>query len=249
MFMKKIFLPALLLILFSCGAAAQFKKGKRMAGASVGSILFSSGKSEYSYPAPTTGFTSTNNRISISGNPSMGWFVSDNTAIGAQLVIGYAKSKITDESAATGNTFNKNNSSSFNLGVGGFARNYFSSASEAKPFGQFSLNFGTGSSNSDGFYFSANDKSTFDGKSSGDFFVNASLALGFTKMLNDHTGLDFFAGYNYSYNKNTFKTTTQVDLGNNGSIDQTSVSEPTNKFTSHGFTIGVGFQVFLDSKK
>jgi hypothetical protein len=247
--MKKILFPVLVVMLFSYETAAQFKKGKRMAGASVGSILFSSGKSEYSYPAPTTGFTSTNNRLSISANPSMGWFVSDNTAIGAQLVFGYTSSKLTDESAANGNTFNKNNSSGFNLGIGGFARNYFSSTGMAKPFGQFSLNFGTGSSSSDGFYFAANDKSTFDGKSSGDFFINASLAFGFTRMLNDHTGLDFFAGYNYSYNKNTFKTTTQVDLGNNGSIDQTAVSEPTNKFTGHGFTIGVGFQVFLDRKK
>ncbi len=67
-------------------------------------------------------------------------------------------------------------------------------------------------------------------------------------MLNVHTGLDLFAGYTFSYDKNTFKTTTQVDLGNNGTIDQTTISDPTQKFTNHGFVIGLGFQIFLEKK-
>jgi hypothetical protein len=178
----------------------------------------------------------------------MGWFVSDNTAIGALLNFGYSHQKMFDENAS-GITFNKNISNSFNIGIGGFARNYFKSSGSMMPFGQFNLNFGIGSSDNNGFYFIGGDKSSYDGKSSGDFFINSGLALGFTKKINTYTGLDFYAGYTFSYNKKEFNTTTLTDLGNNGSIDQTAVSNPTQKFTNHGVSIGVGFQVFLDKRK
>jgi hypothetical protein len=140
-------------------------------------------------------------------------------------------------------------SNSFTIGIGGFARNYFTSSGSMMPFGQFNLNAGIGSASNNGFYFTNNDKNTYDGKSSGDFYLNTGITLGLTKMLNEHTGLDFIVGYSYSYNKRTFKTTTLTDLGNNGSIDQTAVSEPTLKFTNHGVNIGVGFQVFLEKRK
>ena len=68
-------------------------------------------------------------------------------------------------------------------------------------------------------------------------------------MVGDFTGLDFYAGYNFSYNKNTFKRTTLRDNGNDGSVDERSENETTTKFTNHGFIIGVGFQVFLKGKK
>lgn len=219
-----------------------------MAGATVGTVFYNSGKTEISFPPPTTGYTSNVSSYGINLGPSMGWFVSENTAIGANLLIAYSKNKTNDVSDATGNTFNKDNSTRFNLGIGGFARNYFKTEGSMLPFGQFNLNLGTGSSTSKGFSFSGGDKSTYDGKSSGDFFVNAGLSVGFTKMLNNNTGLDFFAGYNYSYNKSTFKRTTKVDIGNDGSVDQTSTNEPTQKFTNHGVTAGISFQIFLDKK-
>ena len=79
--------------------------------------------------------------------------------------------------------------------------------------------------------------------------MSAGLLLGFTKLLNTNTGLDIYGGYNYSYNKNTNKTITNIDSGNNGSIDLIEVREPTTKFTNHGFVLGVGFQIFLTGKK
>lgn len=117
------------------------------------------------------------------------------------------------------------------------------------PFGQFNLNLGTGSSTSEGFSFNGADKYIYDGKSSGDFFMNTGISVGFTKMLNHYTGLDFFAGYNYSYNKNTFKRTTKIDENNDGSIQTTSINEPTQKYTNHGVSVGISFQIFLDKKK
>lgn len=236
--------PVIILITFT--GSAQFKKGMRMAEATIGSSFLNSGKSDYSFPPPTTGYTNSDNSFGISLNPSMGWFISDNVAVGALLNLGYNHDKSFD--MANGNTFDQNISNNFNIGIGGFARNYFNTSGSMMPFGQFNLNFGIGSSSKNGFSYSNGNKYTYDGKSSGDLYVNTGLAGGFTKMLNDHTGLDFFAGYTFSFSKNTFKTTTLTDFGNNGTIDQTSVSEPTQKFTNHGFSIGIGFQIFLDKK-
>ncbi len=247
---RKIALFVTSLILMLTAAEAQFKKGMRMEGTAIGSSFFNSGKTDYSYPAPTTGYTSNNTALGIAINPMMGWFVSDNTVVGALLNLAFYHQKTFDE--ASGTTFNKNTSNIFNIGIGGFARNYFKSSGNMIPFGQFNLNFGIGSSNNSGFKYVTSTspiyKDTYDGKSSGDFYANTGLAIGATKMLNSHTGLDFFAGYTFSYAKSTFKTTTLRDLDNNGTIDQTLISEPTQKFTNHGFTLGVGFQIFLDKK-
>jgi hypothetical protein len=68
-------------------------------------------------------------------------------------------------------------------------------------------------------------------------------------MINDHTGLDIYVGYNYGYNKHTFTKTTLRDNGVDGTIDETLKNETTTKFTSHGFLVGVGFQIFLRKKK
>jgi hypothetical protein len=243
---KKIYFIIVLLPV-SITMNAQFKKGMRMVDATIGNAFYNSGKSDYNYPPPTTGYTSNNNNLGITLSPSMSWFISDKTAIGALFNLGYNHQKFFNTS--TGITYKRDVSNSFNIGIGGFARNYFKSSGSLIPFGQFNLTAGIGSSSDNGFYFINNDKSTYDGNSSGDFFINAGIALGLTKMLNEHTGLDFFAGYSYSYNKKTFKTTTLTDLGNNGSIDQTAVSDPTQKFTNHGVAIGAGFQIFLDKRQ
>lgn len=247
--MYKFFITTIVLSVSAINGFSQIKKGTRMAGASIGTVLYNSGKTEYSFPPPTTGFVSNNKNYGINLGPSMGWFISDNTAVGASLNFAVNNSKTTDVSDATGNTFNKDNSNRFNIGIGGFARNYFKTEGNLLPFGQLNLSFGTGTSKSDGFNFIGNDKYTYTGKSSGDSYMNAGLNFGFTKMLNNNIGLDFFAGYNYSRTKSVFKKTTLVDFGNNGSTDQTSVSEPTMKYSNHGALVGVSFQIFLDKKK
>lgn len=240
-----------LVFLITITTNAQLKKGMKMAGATVASVFLNSGKSDYSFPAPITGYTSNSNSSGILLNPMMGWFISDNTAVGALFNLSYNYRKNFDE--ANGTTFYRNITKTFNFGIGAFVRNYFKNSGNLMPFGQFSFNFGIGSSSQEGFrYVSSTSpiyKDTYKGKSSGDFYTNASISFGATKMLNANVGLDIFAAYNFSYNKNTFKTTTQRDLDNNGSIDQTLVSEPTLKYTSNGATVGIGFQVFLDKRK
>lgn len=234
-------------------AKAQFKKGTRMAGTSIGNVFYNSGSSDISYTGITTGATSKTTSFGLSFIPSLGWFVSDNTAIGVTFNINPWSNKTTYTAELNGNTYEQDKLNGFNFGIGGFARNYFNSSSSFMPYGQFSLNLGMSTQSSSGFFYGGSGasayKTTYSGKSSGGFFANSSLTLGMTKLLNSNTGLDLYAGYSFSYNKNTYKTNSTRDDGNNGSIDQTSVSNPTTKFTNHGFTLGAGFQIFLERKQ
>lgn len=248
MFWKKN-LTVILSVFFVVQIQAQFHKGDKMAGADLASFFFNSGSSDVSFPQ-VRGYSSHSSGYGLSIEPAMGWFISDNTVIGGTFIIKPTSQKIRYEDLGT--TFQQDKNSSFNIGLGAFCRNYFGNSSSFIPFGQFGFNAGINSSSSEGFkyYDSSPDyKITYDGKSSGGFFANAVLQLGFTKLVGDHTGLDFYVGYNYSYNKNTFKTTTLTDLDLDGDIDFRSENEPTTKFTNHGLIVAVGFQVFLKGKK
>ena len=231
-------------------SVAQFKKGDKMTGASVGNIFFNSGTQDASAP-PVGSTTGKITEFGINISPSLGWFVSDNTAVGVLFNIYTNKKKTSFEE--NGSTFQKDNEKNFAASIGGFARNYFSSQGNLLPYGQANLLFGISNRNTDGFFYGGSGpsafKRTYDGNSSGGFFANASLNFGVTKMVGEYTGLDFFAGYNLYYAKNTMTTTTLRDEGNDGSIDVTEKNETTTKLTNHGFVIGVGFQVFIKAKK
>jgi hypothetical protein len=246
---KKVFF-ALITLLTGLAAQSQFKKGDKMVGTTIGSVLYNSGSADISVDQigeNKSKITSFN----LSINPSIAWFISENTAIGASLNINPTSNKTTYEQ--NGSTYQSDQSNNFNIGLGGFVRNYFGSSGNMLPFGQFGFNLGISSLKTEGFLYTGTaptaNKTTYDGSSSGGFFANASLQAGFTKMMGENAGLDVFIGYNYGYNKNTFNKTTLVDNGNNGSIDETRQNKTTSKYTNHGFLLGVGFQVFLRGKK
>jgi hypothetical protein len=238
-----------LLVMFSINADAQFSKGTRMAGASVASAFFNSGSSDQtvvsigSTTAKVTGY-------GINISPSLGWFLSEKTAVGVSLTVSPSSEKITFEE--NGSTFQKDKSANFNIGIGGFVRNYFQSTGSLLPFGQFSFDAGISNVKKDGFFYGGSGtnvyKETYDSKSSGGFFTDASFIAGITKMVGEYTGLDLYLGYNFSYSKNTMKTTRLRDDQINGSIDQTSTNENTSKYTNHKFLLGIGFQIFLKKK-
>lgn len=241
---------AIISLLAGTRAQAQFSKGDRMVGTSIGNVVYNSGSSDISVDQigeNTSKITSYNFSI----NPSMGWFISDNTVVGAVLNINPTGNKTSYEQ--NGSTYQSDKSNDFNIGLGGFARHYFSYSGTMFPFGQFGFNVGISNLKTEGFLYTGTapnaDKRTYDGSSSGGFFANASLQAGMTKMLGENAGLDFFIGYVYGYSKNTFSKTTLIDLGNNGSIDETLKNKTTTKYTNHGFLLGVGFQVFLRKKK
>lgn len=231
-------------------ANGQFSKGDRMVGATVGSVIYNSGNADITVDQIGSN-TSRTTSYNFSLNPTLGWFISENTAVGGSLNINPNGNKISYEQ--NGSTFQSDKISGFNIGLGGFVRHYLNSSSKMIPYGQFGFNFGISSLKTEGFLYLGSTpnvtKTTYDGSSSGGFFANANLQAGFTKMMGENAGLDFFAGYTYSYNKNTFDKTTLRDIGNNGTIDETLKNKTTTKFTNHGFLLGVGFQVFLRKKK
>lgn len=237
-------------ILFSMHANSQFSKGTRMAGASVGSIFINSGSSDQTVTSigrlsgKTTGYN-------INLTPSLGWFISDNTAVGFSLSINPSGDKLRFKE--NGSTFQMDKSSNFNIGVGGFARNYFKSSGSLLPYAQFSLDAGIVNTKTDGFFYGGSGtntyKETYDGKSSGGFFTNALFNLGITKMVGGYTGLDLYLGYNFYYTRHTVNKTTLRDIGIDGSIDETRLNETMTKYTNHQFIIGLGFQVFLEKQK
>ncbi len=249
MYRHRFILPVILMV-FSYAGNTQFSRGTRMAGTSVGSIFFNSGSSDQTVTSigSTTG-KSSNYGISIT--PSLAWFISSKTAVGFMVNLNPYGDKISFEEG--GSTFQKDNSTNFNAGLGGLVRNYFCSEGAILPYGQFSLDGGISTVKKDGFFYGGRTpniyKETYDGKSSGGFYSNANLTIGATKMMGDYVGLDLFVGYNFSYSKNTLKTTRLRDDGVNGSIDETLVNETTSKYTNHRFIIGLGFQVFLETKK
>ena len=249
MLIRKV-LPVLLLIVFAGNTRAQFNKGDKMAGTNIASFIFNSGSSEVSFPQ-VRGYSSNSNNFSLSIEPAFGWFISPKTVIGGTFIVNPTFHKVfyTD----LGNTFQKDQTSGFNIGAGAFLRNYFKMGTASfHPFAQAGLNAGINSSSTEGFkYYDATPdyKVSYDGKSSGGFFANAVVQLGLTKMVGDNTGLDFYIGYNYSYNKNTFKTDMLTDLDLDGDIDFRSENESTTKFTNHGLVVAVGFQVFLRKGK
>jgi hypothetical protein len=242
------------LLLFLCTtslpAMAQFKRGNRMAGASVGSLFFNAGTGKVSYPAPTQGYTSRTTAIGLSLTPSLGWFITDKTVAGVTLTLNPATQKTTFE--VTGTTYQQDQSNSFSTGAGVFARHYFS-GSALVPFVQGGMNGGISTLTKEGFFFGGSGasayKDLYEGNTAGGFFANGALMAGITKVINEYIGLDFFGGYNFSYHRNTLKTTTTRDLQNNGSVDLTLISEPSTNFTNQGFLAGVGFQLFLEKRK
>ena len=247
---KTISISCLFLMANSMAIMAQFAKGDKMVGASVASIFFNSGNTDIS----TTSIGNATSKITsygISITPQIGWFLSDKIAIGATLNINPNGQKTTYQE--NGSTYQSDKSNGFNIGFGGFLRSYFSGNSSLMPFAQFSVNGGISNLKTDGFFYYKGGvpyyKYTYSGNSSGGTFMNAALDAGLTKMFGDNAGLDFFIGYNFSYNKTTFKKTTLFYDSPSDMSPTTGNNETTNKFTNHGFVLGVGFQVFLRGKK
>lgn len=242
---KKAFL-LLLTGMITVTTYAQFAKGNRMAGATVATLIYNSGSTD-SKVDQIGSSKSISKSYNVNLSPTLGWFISEKTAVGGSLILNPSGSKITYEQNNT--TFQSDKNNRFDIGLGGFARHYLGKSGQLLPFGQFGFNLGISSLKTEGFFYGGSGptayKTSYEGSSSGGFFANASLQGGFTRMMGQNAGLDFYIGYTYGYNKNTFERTTLRDNGNDGTVDETLKNETTTKFTNHGFYLGVGFQVFL----
>lgn len=245
--MYRISAFALVLILMTGSVVhAQFKKGQLMPGITAGSIFFNSGKTTYSAPPPTTGYTSNTNSTGISLSPSMGWFITDHTVVGGRLTGNYQYDKYLDASNSV--TFRKKEDRMMQWGLGAFVRNYFSQAGRFIPFGQVGADGGLGSARTEGFSYTSVYRETYKGKSNSSSFVNAGVSVGVTRLLGDQAGLDFAVGYTFSHTQQKFTTDTYRDVNFDGTIDETLKSEITTRMNNHGVTLSLGIQVFIGRK-
>lgn len=240
-----------LLLLGSGAIDAQFSKGVRMAGATVGNVFFNSGNSDQTVTSVGSS-SGKNTGYGVDITPLLGWFVSDNTAAGFSFLLNPYGDKQTYEE--NGSVYQKDKSNYFNIGLGGFVRNYFGKSGTLFPYGEVSINGGIANVKKDGFFYGGGTgsgayKETYDTKSIGGFFGQAFLTAGATKLLNEHTGLDFYFSYNFYYTRNITKTTRLRDDAIDGTIDETLKNETTTRLINHRFVLGVGFQVFLAKKK
>lgn len=242
--------PLLVLaLILTTGTAvkAQFKKGQLMPGITVGSIFFNSGKTVYSAPPPTSGYTSNTNSVGISLSPSLGWFITDRTVVGGRFSGNYRYDKYLD--ASNNVTFRKKEDRIMQWGLGAFVRNYFSQAGRFIPFGQVAVDGGLGSARTEGFNYTSTYRETYKGKSGSSSFVNAGVSAGVTRLLGDQVGLDLAIGYTFSHTQQKFTTDTFRDVGIDGTIDETLKSEVTTRMNNHGVTLSMGIQVFIGKRK
>ncbi|HET6995368.1 MAG TPA: hypothetical protein VFI06_10330 [Chitinophagaceae bacterium] len=236
-------------LLMTLAINAQFKKGDKMVGASVGTMFFNHGNTNIS--TNVTVSNTSNDNFGISFNPSLGWFLNEKTAVGITPLISYSKQKVLGKSV-DGKTFLKDESSRYSFGIGGFARYYLpGSTDKMRFFGQYDLWAGLGGSKSDGFEYEPAGVyvDRYDQKSSGDLSVNTGLSLGLSKFLSARTALDFSIGYKFSYTKSHPSGNFVRDYLDPNAGDETKKPDYDQAFTNHGFVFGIGFQVFLDRKK
>lgn len=234
----------------SLTAIAQFKKGDRFAGVNYLILLADNITTDVSFPAPTEGYTIKEQNMSNTVTPQVGFFISPRTAIG----FGISSTQLSTNArykAANGNTFREDDDDRSDIGLTVFARSYLKSVSPQgfQFFGQINLGAGYSWRNIDGFSFGSNYKETYEGKSSGGFYFLPSLGIGLTRMLNSHVGIEGLVGFQYRHSKYGMKTTALRDDNIDGTIDITSISEPSFKQKKYSLNLGVGFFLLMNSQK
>ncbi len=223
-------------------AHAQFSKGQKMAGVSIGSAFFNAGTYDYTYSSATAPFTSRTDAFGFNISPDMGWFFTDKLVLGGRVNVEYRKDKASDEE--NGVTFRKRTTTDINFTAGIFAR-YYLEGKNVIPFVQAAFDAGTGTSKTDGFNYTTTYKETYEGKSSGGVLISPSFTIGATKMINKSMGIDLYAGYMYTSHKKDTELRTLRDVDFDGTIDESAMNNPTSKFRNHGFTIGAGWRLFF----
>ena len=236
--MKKISICVLaLLTVFTI--QAQNKKGNHLVGVSVGSGSYNSNKNDYFYSTSTTTYNGDSKNFSIGIGPEVGWYLTDNFVVGTYLGLSYYHSKYNSGNSVTTVTSNSNSSSLY-FSMGPYARLYLGkNNSKGMPY----ISLLTGLS----FYPSDNGESSnsintyhYTYKTKNYFSWNIGPRVGYEHFLNQHIGLHYYLGYNYT----KYKTKYDYDY----TVGGTDYSYTYNSHT-HNITFGVGLQIHLDCEK
>jgi hypothetical protein len=234
----------LLFCLCFTAARAQFQKGNRMIGASIGSGNYLTGTTNFTYPN-TQGYKASSNQFSLSVTPTYGIFLSPSLVIGGSINLATSYERI-DNKSLRDTTFSSSRASNTDLGLGVFARYFLSAEGKGFPWLQLFVNGGTGFGKTSGFSFGSDAtgayRDSYTGKTAGRFFFNTGLNLGYTRMLNPGLGLEAFAGYQYSITRFTNET---ASVRQYASSTVTQEFQPTQRFAGGGVNFGLGLQVYL----
>src|SRR5689334_20350920 len=107
----------LILFLLPVTALAQFSKGDKMVGTTIASVVVNSGTADITVTSIGEN-TSKINTYNIAVQPSIGWFMSDQTVFGVGININPTGNTTTYEQG--GNTYQKDKMNTFDIGLGVF---------------------------------------------------------------------------------------------------------------------------------
>jgi hypothetical protein len=230
--MKKLIICFTMLIAAS-SILAQTNKGQVLLGASLAGVSYTNSESKTSYSNTPTVYKSTGTSASFSFNPTIGWFIQNNLAIGSLFSISFYSSKSTSSNSSSSATSDYTSTQpSYYLGP--FARLYFGGGEKGKAFihvgGQWGIYGGTSKSNS-------SSGSSSETKTIPKEDWNAGALLGYEQFLNSVVGLYFSFGVNYG------KSKTDYDYKPSTGTGYTYTSEYSRIY----FPLNVGIQVHLGS--
>lgn len=230
--MKKL-LFLFVLFMMSIGLFSQVSKGSKLVGVSLGSISFTSSKSETTYSNTPTVYNSDGNSFSVSLNPNYAWFIQDNVALGGGVSVSFYNSKSTSSnSASTNTTESKYNQPS--IYVGPMLRYYFGGSEKGMPFAQFNGQIGISGGKSTSTSTSSSSETTY--KPKGDW--NVGVQLGYEHFISEYVGCYASVGVNYGKSKTVYEYRPSTGTG----YDYTS------SYSRFYIPVNFGLQVHLPSK-
>jgi Outer membrane protein beta-barrel domain len=246
--MKKLImlLMAVAGILPALQTQAQFKKGTLMLGTTIGSAVYSSANSDYSYDNGNSKSTGTHT-YTFGVGPQLGVFIAPKLVIGSSLSFNLSTSHAVSASTNTNNTSSGSNTTTTTstVSLGPFVRYYFAGLPGKTWFyAQANAAIGTGSGNSSADSYTNTTTANTDGKVSKIINWNSGASIGLTHFFYQHIGMDIAAGYSYNhahnYNVNNTNTTNKTTGNLTASTNNYTLNTGTN-----GITLGVGFHWFL----
>jgi len=230
--MKKTLLAILCLVSFA--AMAQTKKGDKMVGVSFGSISYTNSDSKTSYSNTPTVYNSDGNSFSISVNPNVAWFVSDNLAIGGGVSVSFYSSK-SNSSNTSSSTTTESKYTQPSFYIGPLARYYFGGSPKGMPFAQVNLQYGVygGKSESKSSSGSSSETTTHP---KGDW--NAGASFGYEHFITPNVGFYASIGFNYGSSKTEYEYKPSSGTGYNY----------TSEYSRFYIPVNVGLQVHILGK-
>lgn len=231
--MKKITFIAAFLVMSL--ANAQISKGSKLIGTSFAFGSISGTESTTTYSNTPTVYSSDGTSINFGISPSIGYFVMDGFAIGAQVNASFYHSK--SESSNTGSsTTSESTYNQPSVYVGPYARYYFVKGQKMSPYAQVEASVGLYPSKSESVSSTGSSSTT---KSNSSLSWDSGVKLGFEYFISDYVGINVFTGFSYSVSNTEYDYT--PSSGNGYSY--------TSDYKRWNIPVGLGLQIHLPSKK